>query len=275
MIESDNQRLLDLFKKNTEEDRVTFIQDIRDIAEEAVVDVLGRNSGSLPPTGDLAKHYYIENTLLAMQNLNFFAPKNGAKVIPVYTSPTALKTQTNLLARIWARAMYPPIPPVTALKKWSEYQDAWCATESTDKGKAQLGVATKYLVTPTELVVEHVPASGSLSINTAPRDVELWMDAGSIERAAEIEKLIAAKSPRYKGMGGCGNAPGAGFVCMVAGRYDIHSPNWVQRFPAFLDAETFPNFESRTFVARARTNWGGDKTCLYRFRLHGRLQDEQ
>lgn len=229
MIQDETERLLAIFAKNTAQQRSDFVKDVRDITEAAVLEVLDRNSGGLPPTGDLNKHYYIENTLMEMHNLNFFAPKHGAKTISKLTSPTAHKTQPNLLARFWAWAMYPPNAPVAALEPWSEYRDSWCATESTNKGKAQLGVKIKYAVSPSEFVVEHIPASGSGRIDTAPRDLELWMDAGTEVLAAHIQSLIEEESIRYKGMGGCTKAPEKGFVCIARGRYDIHSPNWVQK----------------------------------------------
>lgn len=59
------------------------------------------------------------------------------------------------------------------------------------------------------------------------------------------------------------------FVALTTFEYDIYSPNNVQTFPVeplVIDAQLFFG----VFILDIFNNWGGDATCLYRVRVHGK-----
>ncbi|KAK5001407.1 hypothetical protein LTR28_012681, partial [Elasticomyces elasticus] len=124
----------------------------------------------------------LTNAEIALKTVNFFSAATGAVVDPYLTSPTQYKRQKKFLGRVYANMpwMPTPHPPVAALERWDEATDCWCASHATTpedrRAKAQIGVLMPRTVYPTKLVVEHVPAMGTLDIAAAPRELELWIE---------------------------------------------------------------------------------------------------
>lgn len=132
-----------------------------------------------------------EVTSPLIPRINFFSPSNGAVVIPQLTSPTLAQKflfpiAVALRALNWQRLLSPP--PVTALESWLDEGDCWCAASPSSadanaqgKDSTLLTVQTLTRIYPTELVIEHFPATGSLNPNAAPKEIELWADFSGLD----------------------------------------------------------------------------------------------
>ena len=208
----------------------------------------------------LAYANLLKNTQEAMQSINFFSPGLGARVNPHGTSLTYKKA-----GRGWFEVL--PNPPITALQRWEEAGDCWCAAPSTETGRAQVEIIMAQDVYPEHLIIEHMPSRGTLQINAAPRVLELWLEAPSANRAAEISEMLEEDVLAH-GRGVCGEAPSKKHICIGKGEYDIHHDNWVQGFGMFRPMDG-SGIAGRKLVVRVTGNWGADYTCLYRLRLTG------
>lgn len=202
------------------------------------------------------------NTEIRLKTVNFFSHTYGATVHPGYTSPTHSR-QTGGIWQWINRNIhdidgrgYPS--PARALLPWEEPADCWCAAASNDLGKAQIGVIMPRAMRPTSITIEHMPLTGTLDIEAAPRDFEVWVqsstDANALGQSGGIDL-------------GCGESPEHGMVCVGKATYNIHATNHIQNFDLedVLGSATFSKFA----VVRVLNNWGQDWTCIYRIRMHG------
>ncbi|KAL1597955.1 hypothetical protein SLS60_008443 [Paraconiothyrium brasiliense] len=202
----------------------------------------------------------IANIELQHGKANYFSTGLGANIISGITSPT-LAPNTAPFQRFLHRIVAPKNnPPLTALQKWDEPGDCWCAATP----KAQLAISLGEPMFPTQLTIEHLPRSSAPSedIASAPQNVELWVE--SPEPA--LVRFAFDGEP-------CEDGP-EGWQCLGRLRYDRTGANHVQTF--LLDGEAQTPV-SRVML-RVTSNWGADHTCLYRVRLHGKglrpVQDE-
>ncbi|KAI9662700.1 MAG: hypothetical protein M1831_002743 [Alyxoria varia] len=120
----------------------------------------------------------------SLENVNFFSPSLGAVVNPFLTSPTIDWYQINGELRykgpgILSRAR----PPIAALEPWFEAGDCWCGASSPHaqhpadpQPKLQLGVQMPTNVYPTTFVLDQIPETGTIDSDSAPRDLELWVE---------------------------------------------------------------------------------------------------
>lgn len=134
-----------------------------------------------------------EITSPLIPRINFFSPANGAIIVPRLTSPTLAQkfffpVAVALRALRIQKLLSPP--PVTALENWVDEGDCWCAASQEAKNPSHvtnsanddgednilLTVQTLTRIHPTELVIEHFPAKGSLNPSATPKDIELWAD---------------------------------------------------------------------------------------------------
>jgi SUN domain-containing protein 1/2 len=110
---------------------------------------------------------------------------------------------------------------------------------------------------PQQVTIEHLPMSmmPAKKITSAPRTVELW-----VETAGTQDSHVRAA---------CMDGP-AGWTCLGSFRYNIHASNHQQTFDLDVPS-TVPVTKA---MLRVTSNWGADRTCLYRVRLHGRDAEE-
>jgi len=167
-----------------------------------------------------------------------------------------------------------------ALLPWHDVGDCWCAPST--RGKLQLAVALPRWITPTELVVEHVPKGELHDIGNAPKEIELWIQVNFEEIREQIISEMTQMFPDiYKDASQRGKgsdtvrALDKTFVPVGRWTYDINAGNHVQTFATSVDLEKWLNADrganTRRVVFRANSNWGSaDSTCLYRVKLHGR-----
>ncbi|KAI9681034.1 MAG: hypothetical protein M1822_007108 [Bathelium mastoideum] len=244
--------------------------------------------------------------------VNFLSPILGAVVDPHLTSPV-MKGNEKWITKIYRRFFlpFPPQPPVAALMSWEEAGDAWCAAPETTtighndgtKGKAQLAVILPFSIYPTSLAVEHIPPSGTLDINSAPRWLELWIQVTDIalrdELEAKIEQQISSeieygydevgnfkpnpsaflphdptptgltkKELREHNKGNKHNPP-RDFVRVGKFLYNLEDRQYIQRWDLPIDLEKW--VQTNKVIIRVVQNYGREWTCMYRVRLIGSL----
>ncbi|KAI9705474.1 MAG: hypothetical protein M1836_006229 [Candelina mexicana] len=204
--------------------------------------------------------------------VNFFATGLGAVVDPYYTSPTMYPPSTwkqDLANRVFFLGRPNPNPPVAALEGWEDIGDCWCSAHSK-YGKAQLAVLMPRTIYPTQVTVEHIPATATLDIGAAPREMELWAQIHDEDARGQITRSQDLDSEEYQeAIPGISLDPT--FVRIASWQYDIHSDSNVQTFPVQVDLRSF-GVGVRRVIVRAKSNNGtSEYTCLYRIRMHGEL----
>ncbi|KAI9723997.1 MAG: hypothetical protein M1812_000715 [Candelaria pacifica] len=206
--------------------------------------------------------------------VNFFATGLGGVVDPYYTSPTMYPPSTwkqDLANRVFFLGRPNPNPPVAALEGWDDIGDCWCSAHSK-YGKAQLAVLMPRTIYPTQVTVEHIPATATLDIGAAPKEMELWAQIDDEDARGQITRSQDSDSDDYQEPVP-GRALDPTFVRIASWQYDIHAASNVQTFPVSVDMKSFGAGVRRVLI-RAKSNDGtSDYTCLYRVRMHGELAD--
>ncbi|KAK3644752.1 hypothetical protein LTR56_009417 [Elasticomyces elasticus] len=243
--------------------------DIRRIASQTTTDIIA-STHTIFTTKELellAKANQVRASYEALRQHNFFATGLGARIDADMTSPTFGKG--NWLHRT---LFYDPHPPIAALQRWEEATDCWCAAPSTEMGKAQITVLMNHVIFPERLVIEHIPASGTLNISTAPRNLEVW--AERLPGATSTTEQIQASVYEWSGVSEhCeGPPPSKEHICIGRGKYEIHSEKVVQSFAMMVDTASL-GLAARRVTVRVTGNWGGRATCLYRLRMTGARVD--
>ncbi|KAI7461652.1 hypothetical protein KC367_g7158 [Hortaea werneckii] len=212
----------------------------------------------------LASSNILRNVQNALHSVNFLSPALGARVNPHETSSTYYPPRKGLFGG--SAYLSGVRSPIEALSKWDEPGECWCAANSTAKGKgqAQITVHLGEKIWPGWLTIEHMPADGTLHIDAAPRDWELWLPARDKQHAQETTKIL-----REDFIHCTGTPPSDKHVCVATGRYDIHGSNWVQSFTLYGERLEELGFATDKVTFRVNTNWGADHTCIYRLRLTG------
>ena len=258
-----NKQIADL------ERRLTSKIDSKHNAVESEMDSLRRQQADL--TNHLANIQYHgsspSDTIASplMSQVNFFAPSNGAIINYQSTSPTRQKTESlplRVLKSAFRIHKYTALSPITALEAWHDVGDCWCASDvAAGQDHIRLSVSTRELIYPTELILEHYPAAGSLDPTTAPKEVEVWADFSHID----------GFTWKRLGLGDMqqGNVLGDKYVLVGTGEYKVgRGSHHVQAFR--LDVNQQGLFHhARSFTLRVKSSWGSEHVCLYRVRLHG------
>ncbi|KAI4132955.1 MAG: hypothetical protein LQ338_000422 [Usnochroma carphineum] len=220
---------------------------------------------------------------ILLRQVNFFSEYNKAEIDWPLTSPTRIRDPEChhwLIPPLswWSQYLWMPecadslsgVEADSVLSRpWHDASGpAWCAPHG--EGKLQLGVKVQVLVTPTELVVEHMPRSAELDKDTAPapKEIELWMEVLDdtvrefIGREAEA---VYGEFEYYEHS--TRNSLTDEYVPIGRWTYDHHSPDYIQPFPIEIDLR---GAHSTRLVVRVNSNWGQTPyTCLFRLRLHG------
>ncbi len=198
--------------------------------------------------------------------VNFFATGLGVVVDPYYTSPTMYPPSTwkqDVANRVFFLGRPIPNAPIAALEGWADIGDCWCSAHSKD-GKAQLAVLMPRPIYPTKITVDHIPATATLDVGAAPRDMELWAQILDEDARGQMIRSQAEEVEPVKSLGPT-------FVRIANWQYDIHAASNVQTFDVDVDMRSFGAGINRA-VVRAKSNDGtSEYTCLYRVRLHGEL----
>jgi hypothetical protein len=219
------------------------------------------------------------NVAASSHRLNHFSQGTGAVVNPKLTSPNYLfpSMDRNFLIKGLSMVIWKPIPtpnpPEVALQKWEEHGDCWCSpSKDADGFGPSLAVIMSNQIYPDQIIIEHVPRSGSLEPGAAPRDMELLAYIEDQETYYTIkqqsddifqeEALVEEPQP-------------FGFVRIATWTYDSYALSNIQSFPLQIDLSAVegPSHTNRLIV-RSKNNWGGNTvgfTCLYRVRVNGEI----
>ncbi|KAG8527635.1 uncharacterized protein KY384_007788 [Bacidia gigantensis] len=221
----------------------------------------------------------------SQHQIDWFAHANRAAIDPYLTSPTFDPENCSLGLRNWShyiksffvgtRGYWESIAPASALRPWSEPDDRWCAPPSY--GQLQLAIITSRMISPTELIIEHLPRGAAIYIGTAPRQIELWMEISDRESYTKLydvtkatyPELLARSSPQsLRDLDDDQALPG-GYIRIGRWTYDIRNPQYKQTFTVPFALKEL-EVKSNHFALRVLDNWGDNvETCIYRTRLHG------
>ncbi|KAL2865161.1 uncharacterized protein BJX67DRAFT_359399 [Aspergillus lucknowensis] len=236
---------------------------------------------------------------------NFLSIGSGVLIDPYMTSPTAAPRLTQLQKVYrWLSGdkHYHQQPPLAALTPWEDYGECWCS--ATRQGMSQLAVLLGRRTVPEDVVVEHLPKAASIRPEVAPQDMELWaryryVGKGSRPYKWSLSSFLRGHPDNIAGQDNL--APdrkilrgpvmdalrlawrdepdsafsddkllGPDFYRIGKWTYDINDVTHIQRFPvnAIIDSD---EVRVDKVVFRVNSNWGGNETCIYRLKLHGKL----
>lgn len=85
-------------------------------------------------------------------------------------------------------------PPVAALTRWNEHGDCWCVRNYPNE--IQLGVLLGRPLVPEEVVVEHIWKAATLDPESAPREMELWVEYAARVDDSSLSSSGAGSGPR-------------------------------------------------------------------------------
>ncbi|KAJ2782068.1 hypothetical protein H4R18_002488 [Coemansia javaensis] len=229
----------------------------------------------------------------------------GARIIPGLTSPTFEPPARGLAQRLWRRmGMVSSHPPATILDPAVHVGECWPM-----RGAAgQVAVHLAQPVDVTEFAVEHVAKSIAIDWRSAPRQIEIWgyvlgessADDGAGPATGSKEPDAAGGEPDAVGGGpggadepdkpdtaskpdaqpvvghGIANPPfaesgtrhGLGRLALLAAHEYVPSDTAAVQIVRPAGGP----LRVRTLIVKVNSNWGHpNHTCIYRFRVHGRL----
>ncbi|EEP79826.1 predicted protein [Uncinocarpus reesii 1704] len=117
---------------------------------------------------------------LLPRRINWFSTGMGAFVDPYLTTkfrPGLLKGGTERAVGVKRTN-----PPAAALTRWDEHGDCWCVNDHTSE--IQLAVLLGRPLVPEEVVIEHIHKEATLDPESAPREMELWVEYSSRSASA-------------------------------------------------------------------------------------------
>ncbi len=131
---------------------------------------------------------------------------------------------------------------------------------------SQVGLSTPALIHPTNVTIDHIPRELTADIGRAPRRMNLWGVVDGKTNHARYKSVVAARGRRTP------TAPlltsGHVFLNLASFEYDIAAETHIQTFPVSQDVmESHMDFG--VFVLEIMDDWGAQKVCLYRVRIHG------
>jgi hypothetical protein len=231
-----------------------------------------------------AKAFLNIDLAMTFQRVNHFSQSTDAIIDPRLTSPNYLPPALNRgpvirkLSSWFYRTIPRPNPAEVALQKWDEHGDCWCSPAVDDNGFGpSLGVIMGNYIIPDHVVIEHVPRTGSLEPNSAPREMEMF---AMIEDEKAYYDLKHYAEYQFKERNPEGEKTPFGFVRIAKWTFDAKS---VDNLQAFLPQVNMGDaqFEGRAFtnriIIRSKNNWSDSEdgegyvnhTCLYRVRVTG------
>ncbi len=224
------------------------------------------------------------NPAPTQHQVNWFTPGFGASIDIELSSPTAAICDptwkpwpfSNFFKRSCPELPLSP-PQKMALQPWDDpMQDRWCAPRSG--GKLQLAIEIERDILPTELVVEYMAKAASPTgyMNSAPREVELWVRIEDDEVRAKVSATIDGLYPELwqdANLQGrllhVARDLGSEYVPIGRWEYNIWQNQNVQGFkiPSSLLAY---DFGTNKFAIRVNSNWGNvEFTCINQLRMYG------
>ena len=185
---------------------------------------------------------------------DFALHADGGQVVCALTSGCFLSAAINM----WNS-------PHVAISEGTQIGQCWTFPSPT----FQLGVLLPVPIIPTHITIDHIPRALAANIGQAPRSIILWgiVDGpANEERARGVDQAsILSSLPHRRG------PPLAArweYICIAAFEYDIYAAHSTQTFPV-LDYVKSAALDFSVVVMEVASNWGAEKTCIYRMRVHG------
>ena len=228
--------------------------------------------------------------------VNWFSPGLGAFVDGYLSSPVASKCvspHVTIPAGGWSKGLLPSwlfeylnpsmcgsmIPfsgtQAEALLPWQDVHEKFCAPSG--RGKLQLTVMPPRVISPTELVVEHLHKDATFEVGNAPKEVELWIEVQDDDVRAIVSDAIGKMYPEFwqtsspqrdKELHEAQALP-QDFVPVGRWIYNIYQRDHIQTFKVPIPLIEY-GVATGAIAVRVNSNWGDvGPTCLYRLRLHG------
>ncbi|OJJ61851.1 hypothetical protein ASPSYDRAFT_54814 [Aspergillus sydowii CBS 593.65] len=236
---------------------------------------------------------------------NFLSMGHGVIIDPYMTSPTVGRQLTSFQRfYMWLAGdkHMQPQPPLAALTQWEDFGECWCSAPR--KGMSQLAILLGQRIIPEDVVVEHLPKAATIRPGVAPQEMELWaryryVGKGSRPYRWSVSSFLRGSPQNIAGQDALPSdrrilhAPvmealriawrgepdeafsddkllGEDFYRISKWRYDINESNNIQRFPvtAVIDSD---EIRVDKVVFRVNSNWGGNETCIYRLKMHGKM----
>ncbi|KAL1949308.1 hypothetical protein VTO73DRAFT_8189 [Trametes versicolor] len=227
----------------------------------------------------------LRNSKDTLARVDYALHSAGAHIIPSLTSDTAevrpqgvLSTFTGLLTGGSGFAI--GRPPVTALHHEIHTGHCWPFPGS----QGQLGVALAAPVYITDVTIDHVAKEVATDMRSAPRQMELWGLVEGQDNVGKYREWKASRAAAREEAESRGEPIPANliddivyprslpkspeYVRIANFTYDIHSPDYVQTFPAREDIREL-GIDFGVVALLVKSNWGKEFTCLYRMRIHG------
>jgi SUN domain-containing protein 1/2 len=233
-------------------------QDVTELIGHLVDNAMARHSKDTIAKADFALH------------------SGGAVVIPSLTSDThEIKphgVRQQVIGYLTGQGYALGRPPITALHHETHVGHCW--PFPGDQG--QLGVTLSRVVQIEEITIDHVARDVAWDMSSAPRKMEVW---GLVEGASNFAKVAAWDAARTNAGQEIPMQPrslphSVRYVRIAQFEYDANAPNAVQTFPVEEDVRV-SGMDFGIVVLRVLNNWGQSFTCLYRFRVHGRMIEEE
>jgi hypothetical protein len=272
---SDKKNLADLaplLREVVKDAMNTHLKDYKD-AYMKRIEVLTNRIHSVEGAYDSLAHT-VKAPRALEQKVNFFAVGSGISVDPYLSSPSR-GPRSNPFTRWYYRLTHHPSllrnSPLGAFLPWEDAGDCWCSPDSG--GKAQLVVILPKMVVPKELIVEHIPPSATTQSETAPKEIEMWVQ---IEDRVAREHIIKAginhglnqnvDSTSIRSLDDT-------WVRIGSWIYNLHDSSHIQKFDIDIPLEDYDS-PVRKIAIRTLSNWGRlEYVCLYRLKLHGLLAE--
>ena len=197
---------------------------------------------------------------------NFLSSEIGARVDPYETSPSYQPpNKSRGLTWLLSPASVPKSPD-EAFRKWDEYGECWCSPTKNGEGHGPiLTAALPYIVSPDQIIIEHIAKSATVEPGSAPKDMELLarLDA----KHPKYDEIKAYEQKVY------GSIAPRNWIRIGSWTYDGDSEQNIQAFPMQIDLKDF-HVGTQKVQVRISSNQGGQKvpyTCLYRVKLNGEI----
>lgn len=161
----------------------------------------------------------------------------------------------------WARYVYGD-SSTRAIAEDNRIGQCWL----THPSNAQLGVVLAEPIYPTHITIDHAPIQAVADVGEAPRTIVVWgmVDGGeNLSRYKRLTLHLGAEHVPHP-------LPAVGdhtIIPLASFEYDI-SQTPSQTFPVY-DYIRHSGIDFAIVILQIRTNWGSEKTCLYRIRVHG------
>ena len=208
----------------------------------------------------------------AQRNVNHFAPGEGARIDPHYTSPSARVRDADLVGG-WLSLVHfeRSNHPNEALSRWEDVGDCWCAV-----GKIpQFGVKTSRRIFPKSVIIEHIASSAVESNAAAPREMEVWAQVADPIHRRSLHVQMGGPPPKSP-VSTSNYGLDSTFVKIIGFEF---LPNTLPEEPGFRGTEfqipvdlELLGVDVNTFVIKAMSNWGSDQgTCFYRVQMWGKV----